>query len=222
MQPFRAFRNLGLQPDRKTMLRLTSALGSMLLAAVTVLITVSGASAAGDSATKVAIVAGGPHPYFASWPQAGKDAARDFHLGAADYKVPQSWSLSQQNDLVESLASQGYNAFLIFPGDPAGTRNVVNELADQGIPVIALAGCLQDPSKAAFCFATDTEHSAYLGTQQLIHAMGGKGRIAHFTGFLTDPGTALRIAGVKQAVAETHGAVQLVQTIADIDAPEFA
>ncbi|WP_246731514.1 substrate-binding domain-containing protein [Methylocapsa sp. S129] len=170
----------------------------------------------------MAIVAGGPHPYFASWPQAGKDAARDFHLGAADYKVPQSWSLSQQNDLIESLASQGYNAFLVFPGDPAGSRNVVGELVDQGMPVIALAGCLQDPSKAAFCFATDTEHSAYLGAKELIKAMGGKGRIAHFTGFLTDPGTALRINGVKQAVAETNGSVELVQTIADIDAPEPA
>ncbi len=48
---------------------------------------------------------------------------RDFHLGAADYKVPPKWELSQQNQLIESLAAQGYNGFLIFPGDPVGTRS---------------------------------------------------------------------------------------------------
>ena len=182
----------------------------------------SGSVQADPSSTKVALVPGGPHPYFAAWEQAGKDAVRDFHLGAADYKVPPSWTLSQQNDLISSLAAQGYNAFLIFPGDAVGTRPIVAELADSNIPAIALAGCLQDPSKALFCMGTDTGHSAYLGTKALIKAMGGKGRIAHFTGFLVDPNTKLRMDNVKKAVDETHGAVTLVQTIADIDAPEPA
>lgn len=180
------------------------------------------ASAADPSSTRVALVPGGPHPYFAAWEQAGKDAVRDFHLGAADYKVPPSWNLSQQNDLISSLAAQGYNAFLIFPGDAVGTRPIVAELADNNIPSIALAGCLQDPSKVLFCMGTDTGHSAYLGTKALIKAMGGHGRIAHFTGFLVDPNTKLRMDNVKKAVDETNGAVTLVQTIADIDAPEPA
>jgi ribose transport system substrate-binding protein len=183
---------------------------------------VAGAAFADPQSTKVALVPGGPHPYFAAWEQAGKDAMRDFHLGAADYKVPPSWTLSQQNDLISSLAAQGYNAFLIFPGDATGTRPIVAELADSGIPSIALAGCLQDPSKALFCMGTDTGHSAYLGTKALIKAMGGKGRIAHFTGFLVDPNTKLRMDNVAKAVAETNGAVTLVETIADIDAPEPA
>jgi ribose transport system substrate-binding protein len=177
---------------------------------------------ADPSSTRVALVPGGPHPYFAAWEQAGADAARDFHLGAADYKVPPSWTLSQQNDLISSLAAQGYNAFLIFPGDAVGTRPIVAELADNGIPAIALAGCLLDPSKALFCMGTDTGHSAYLGTKALIKTIGGHGRIAHFTGFLVDPNTKWRMDAVAQAVAETNGAVTLVETIADIDAPEPA
>ena len=177
---------------------------------------------ADPGATKVALVPGGPHPYFAAWAQAGADAKRDFHLGTADYKVPPSWTLSQQNDLVSSLASQGYNAFLLFPGDPVGSRPTVAELADNDIPSVALAGCLQDPSKALFCLSTDTGNSAYIGTKALIKAMGGKGRIAHFTGFLVDPNTKVRMDNVARAVAETNGAVTLLQTIADIDAPEPA
>jgi len=57
MQSFRAFKNPALQPHRKTMMRLTSALATMFLAAAPIL--VSGASAADVSTTKVAIVAGG-------------------------------------------------------------------------------------------------------------------------------------------------------------------
>ncbi len=194
----------------------------ILLASSIVASLVATVANADTASTKVALVPGGPHPYFAAWAQAGADAVRDFHLAAADYKVPPSWTLSQQNDLISSLASQGYNGFLIFPGDAVGTRPTVAELADNGIPSIALAGCLLDPSQALFCMGTDTGHSAYLGTQALIKAMGGHGRIAHFTGFLVDPNTKLRMDEVARAVAETNGKVTLVQTIADIDAPEPA
>jgi ribose transport system substrate-binding protein len=190
----------------------------LTLAAAAALMSV-GAAYASD--TQVALVPGGPHPYFAAWEQAGKDAAKDFGLAAADYKVPQKWELSQQNELLESLLTQGYNAFLIFPGDPVGSVSTATELTSAGAPVIALAGCLKDPSPAAFCLGTDTGNSAYIGTQQLIKALGdGKKRIAHFTGFLVDPNTQLRIDAVEKAAKE--GGAEVVQVIADIDAPEPA
>lgn len=180
----------------------------------------AGAAEAQD--TRVALVPGGPHPYFAAWEQAGADAVRDFGLGAADYRVPQAWELGQQNQLLESLLSQGYNGFLIFPGDPVGTVSVVDELVGEGASVISLAGCLQQPSADAFCLGTDTGNSAYLGAKELIERMGESGRIAHFTGFLVDPNTQLRIDAVQRAADETNGAVEVVQVIADIDAPEPA
>src|ERR1700744_4744028 len=123
--------------------------------------------------TKVALVPGGPHPYFAAWEKAGQDAMKEFNLGAADYRVPQKWVLSVQNSLLESLLSQGYNAFLVFPGDPVGSNSTVQELTENGAPVIATAGCLKEPTTASFCFGTDTGNSAYLGTKELIKAMGG-------------------------------------------------
>jgi ribose transport system substrate-binding protein len=189
---------------------------SMAVAALAVAL--GSAQAAED--TRIALVPGGPHPYFSAWEQAGADAARDFKLGAADYKVPAKWELSQQNQLLESLLTQGYNAFLVFPGDPVGSVSTVAELADTGAPVIAAAGCFKDPSEAAFCLGTDTGNSAYLGTQELIKAMAGKKRIAHFTGFLVDPNTQLRIDAVQKAADEAG--VEVVQVIADIDAPEPA
>ena len=187
-----------------------------------VLLSVAGTSVQAADDTMVALVPGGPHPYFAAWEQAGKDAAAEFKLAGADYRVPPKWELSQQNQLLESLVTQGYNGFLVFPGDPVGGNGVVSELVEQGAPVIATAGCLKEPSDAVFCLGTDTGNSAYLGTQELIKRMGGKGKIAHFTGFLVDPNTQLRIDAVNKAAAETNGAVEVVQVIADIDAPEPA
>lgn len=193
-------------------------LRGLLAASIAALIPAAGFA----DAAKVALVPGGPHPYFAAWEQAGADAAKEFGVGNADYRVPQQWELSQQNELLESLLTQGYNSFLIFPGDPVGTNSVVEELTGEGATVISLAGCLKAPSADSFCLGTDTGHSAYLGTKELIRVMGGKGKIAHFTGFLVDPNTQLRIDAVQKAVDETNGAVTLVQVIADIDAPEPA
>lgn len=179
----------------------------------------SSAAFAAES-TRVALVPGGPHPYFSAWEQAGKDAVRDFDLGAADYKVPSKWELGLQNQMLESLVTQGYNGFLVFPGDPVGTVAIANELSDFGAPVIPLAGCLKDPSEAKFCMGTDTGNSAYLGTKELFTQLPKGGRIAHFTGFLVDPNTQLRIDAVERAAREAGGSV--VQVIADIDSPEPA
>ncbi|MEP3277193.1 MAG: sugar ABC transporter substrate-binding protein [Stappiaceae bacterium] len=177
-------------------------------------------AAMADSSTRVALVPGGPHPYFAAWELAGADAAKDFGLGAADYKVPQKWELSLQNQMLESLVTQGYNAFLVFPGDPVGTVAIADELAATGAPVMALAGCLKDPSQAVFCMGTDTGNSAYLGTKELLEVLPKGAKIAHFTGFLVDPNTQLRIDAVEKAASE--GGAEVIQVIADIDAPEPA
>ncbi len=102
--------------------------------AAAALIAAGGAAAQAADATKVALVPGGPHPYFAAWEKAGQDAKKDFKLGAADYRVPQKWELGLQNSLLESLLSQGYNAFLVFPGDPVGSNSTVQELTENGAP----------------------------------------------------------------------------------------
>ncbi len=173
------------------------------------------------SDTRVALVPGGPHPYFAAWADAAKAAAAEFGI-AAEYRVPSAWELSKQNEMIESLVAQGFNAMLVFPGDAVGTNSTLQELADFGVPSAALAGCTVDPTAASFCLGTDVARSAYLGTKELIEAMGGSGKIAHFTGFLVDPNTQLRIEAVEQAVAEAGGSVEIIQVIADIDAPEPA
>ncbi len=184
--------------------------------------TLMGLAAAHASDNKIALIPGGPHPYFAPWEQAAADAKKDFGIAEVDFKVPAEWKLNLQTELIESLVSQGYNAFGIFPGDAVGINTTVEELASNNIPSAALAGCSQDPTKVAFCLGTDVYNSAYLGTKALIESMGGKGKIVHLAGLLVDPNTKLRMEAVEKAVGETGGAVSLVQHITDTDAQEAA
>ncbi len=174
--------------------------------------------AAGDK-TKLAVVPGGPHPYFAPMPGATQAAKQAFNLTAATYRVPPTFTLNDENQVIESLAAQGYNAFAIFPDDAVGTNSTIAELAGRGIPTAEIGACTKQPTQAKFCLATDVYTAAYQGAKDVIRAIGGHGKIVHLTGLLIDPNTTLRRQGVAKAVAETHGAVKLVQTVGDIDAP---
>ena len=171
---------------------------------------------------KVAVVAGGPHPYFAPMEFGAADAKAAFGLGAADFKVPQDWNLNTSNQLLNSLVAQGYNSFASWPADANASNATFDELVGQSYPVISTAACINQPTSASFCLATDVGHSAYLATKALIEQLGGKGKIMHGTGYLKDLNTQKRMAAVEKAVAETNGAVELVQHIADIDDQEAA
>jgi len=172
------------------------------------------------SDNKIALVPGGPHPYFAPWEQAAADAQKDFGIAAVEYKVPAEWKLELQTELFESLAAQGYAGIGYFPGDAVGVNSTIAELKASDIPAVALGGCALDPTDTAFCMATDVYASAYLGTKALIEAMGGKGAVVHLAGLLVDPNTTLRVQAVEKAVAETNGAVTLLQTLGDTDNQE--
>jgi ribose transport system substrate-binding protein len=174
------------------------------------------------SDVRVAIVPGGPHPYFLPMEPGLADSVEANGLGESAFRAPPEWNLEDQNQLLNSMAAQGFNAFGIFPGDANATNAIMSELSAAGFPVMAIAGCVTEPTDAAFCFGTDVANSAYLGTKALIEAMGGEGAIMHGTGKLVDPNTTLRIDAVEQAVAETDGAVTIVEHIADIDDQESA
>ncbi len=176
----------------------------------------------GDGPTKVAVVPGGPHPYFAPMEGALADAEAAFGLEGGAFRAPETWDLNAQNELIETMMAQGFNAFAIFPGDPNGTNGTIEELMAQDIPTVLVGGCTTEPTQAQFCIATDVANSAYLGTQALIESMGGEGTIVHFAGFLVDPNTQLRMAAVERAVEETGGKVTLLQHLADIDSQEEA
>jgi len=194
------------------------ALARALAIATVLLVAACGGTTSGGGKTtaSVAIVPGGPHPYFEPMRQAIVDAKTDFNLSKGTFEVPSDWKQDLQNQLLTSLAAQGYDGFGIFPTDGNAANGIVSQLAGKSYPVIAVGGCIAEPTKTTFCLATDVGASAYTGAKAAIAAMGGKGVLLHGTGLLTDPNTVLRVDAVKKAVAETNGSVTLI-TLTDID-----
>lgn len=213
---------------RRTQLkRAGAALGAAVL-----LFAIAGCTAAADkqpagdgggdkgklSDVKVALVPGGAHPYFQGWIDAGQKAKADFGLGDVTFNETAEWDQTKQNDVINSLVANGYNAFGIFGVSPTDINSTFKKLKDAGLAVGSIASCpAGDENLADFCLSTDTEAAAYQAAKAAIEAIGGAGNIVHMTGNNVDSNTQRRIAGVKKAVDETGGKVKLLQTITDVD-----
>lgn len=170
------------------------------------------------SALKVALVPGGPHPYFQPWKEAGQDAKAKFKLGGMTFNETGEWDQAKQNNILDSLAAQGYNAFGVFGVAPTDINTTFLDLKDKGFAVASLASCpAGDSNDADFCLSTDTKLAAIKATEAAVEAMGGKGVLVHLTGNNVDANTQRRKQGVQEVVDKTGGKVTLLQTITDID-----
>lgn len=179
----------------------------------------TGSDSAEDlSSVRVALVPGGAHPYFQPWITAGADAQEEFGLGEVTFNETAEWDQTKQNDVINSLVANGYNAFGVFGVSPTDINSTFEKLKDAGIAVGSIASCpAGDENLADFCLSTDTEEAAYQATVAAIEAIGGEGTIVHMTGNNVDSNTQRRIAGVERAIEETDGKVTLLQTITDVD-----
>jgi ribose transport system substrate-binding protein len=169
-------------------------------------------------AVKVALIPGGAHPYFQPWKTAGTSAKSEFKLGDVTFNETADWDQTKQNDVIQSLAAQGYNAFGIFGVSPDNINTTFQDLKKKGYAVGSLASCpAGDKDEADFCLSTDVQVAAYKAATTAIQAMGGSGNLVHLTGNKVDSNTQRRMAGVQKAVDESGGKVTLLQTVTDID-----
>src|SRR3954465_7792390 len=90
---------------------------------------------------KLALVPGGAHPYFQPWKTAGAKAKADFSLGDVTFNETAGWDQTKQNDVLTSLAAQGYNAFGVFGVSPDNINSTFEDLKRQGFAVGSLASC---------------------------------------------------------------------------------
>ena len=177
-----------------------------------------GEAAAGADTVKIALVSGGAHPYFQPWIEAGAQAKTDFGFADVTFNETAEWDQTKQNDVINSLVANGYNAFGIFGVSPTDINSTFANLKKNGIAVGSIASCpAGDTDEADFCLSTDVETAAYKAAVAAIEAMDGKGVLAHLTGNNADSNTQRRIAGVKKAVDETNGAVTLLPDVTEID-----
>ena len=159
------------------------------------------------------------NPYYASWPQAAKDAAADFGINV-EIGSPQDFDQVQQDAVVNSLIAKGINGMAIQPVDAVAGAETVKRVVAAGVPVIGVAACAElEGTGAIMCINNALGDSAYEATKLVCKTIGGKGNIVHLDGQLADKNTAARAAGVDKALAEMPGC-KLLQRITDIDSAE--
>lgn len=129
--------------------------------------------------------------------------------------VGQEWTQDNQNVNVEALSTQGYRAFSLYPGDPAGANALFRLLRSRGQPVVAYGAEPALPTPAAFTVATDIKGAAMTATEELIRLMGGRGRILNLLEAVTDVNTRKRDEGIREMVAK-HPGVEIEQTLSDM------
>lgn len=211
---------------------------STLLAACTAVTTAPAAPATGGEAEQAAAEAAeqpaaaasgnfkpvwyapAPHPYFEDV-RKGIEAFEQETGITVEKQIGPDWKQDSQNQRMEALAAQGFNAFTVYPADASGANGLYEELTPRGINIVNFGTSTAQPTTASFAVATDVKAAAMAATEELIAAMGGKGNIINVLEVLEDPNTALRKQGIEEVVAK-YPDVQIIQEVAGMTSVDEA
>ncbi|MFN3331696.1 MAG: sugar ABC transporter substrate-binding protein [Caldilinea sp.] len=172
------------------------------------------------SAFKPVWYAPAPHPYFEEV-RKGIEAFEAETGITVEKQIGPDWNQDSQNQRMEALAAQGFNAFSVYPADAVGTNGLYEQLTPNGIHIINFGTSTAQPTTASFAVATDVKAAAMRAAEELIAAMGGKGSVINVLEVLEDPNTALRKQGIEEVVAK-YPDVTIIQEVAGIKSVEEA
>lgn len=205
---------------------------SLVLSACAVPATAPAAPAGGEAAATEAAApesagafkpvwyAPAPHPYFEEV-RKGIEAFEAETGITVEKQIGPDWNQDSQNQRMEALAAQGFNAFSVYPADAVGTNGLYEQLTPNGIHIINFGTSTAQPTTASFAVATDVKAAAMRAAEELIAAMGGKGNVINVLEVLEDPNTALRKQGIEEVVAK-YPDVTIIQEVAGIKSVEEA
>lgn len=154
------------------------------------------------------------HPYMSEVRGGVEAFVKDSGVGAY-CTLGQEWTQDNQNVNVEALSTQGYKAFSLYPGDPAGANGLFRLLKRRGQHVVAFGAEPALPTPVAFTVATDIKAAAMTATEELIRLTGGRGKILNLLEAVTDVNTRKRDEGIREVVAR-HPGVEIIQTLSDM------
>lgn len=159
-----------------------------------------------------------PHPYFES--VKGGIESWEEDTGIEVKKVlGQEWTQDNENENVEALAAQGYEAFFIYPTDPTAANGLYEELVDRGIYVVNFGAKTTEPTPASFYVGTDIRQAALDGAEKLCELLNYKGNILNVLEVIADSNTILRKDAIEE-VAAKYPDIHIIREIADMQTVE--
>lgn len=157
----------------------------------------------------------------ATWCAQGKQAAEAW---GALMNVDVTWfdgelSSTKQRASIDNMASQKWD-FVAIQSFGIGTlMDPVNKMIDSGTPVIAMDTLIAPPGTINIhtFIAPDNEMMGSVVTQQLMNAIGGKGKVVMTQGALGHSGAQGRAKGFKNVLASYPDVVVIDEQPADWD-----
>ena len=168
---------------------------------------------------RVALVPGGPHPYFADWEQAVPRTPRsDFGSAPPTIGCRPNGSSGCRTAL-ESLLARATTPSWSSPATRSAPTAPMQDLTDAGIPSIATAGCTKEPTHGAVLLRhryRQLRLSRHQGPDQGDGRQGPHRRTSPASSSI--PNTQLRMKRSRRRSRKPTARSKLVQMIADIDA----
>ena len=159
-----------------------------------------------------------PHPYFESV-KGGIESWEEDNGIEVKKVLGQEWTQENENENVEALAAQGYEAFFIYPTDPTAANGLYEELVDRGIYVVNFGAKTTEPTPASFYVGTDIRQAAFDGAEKLCELLNYKGNILNVLEVIADSNTILRKDAIEE-VAAKYPDIHIIREIADMQTVE--
>ncbi|ANF56331.1 substrate-binding domain-containing protein [Halotalea alkalilenta] len=160
------------------------------------------------------------HPWFDKVNQGAQQAAAAIEAQSGSkveiqYSAPQSASVAEQNEIIERAISTRPDGIIVDLLDPSGNRSVLEEAAEQGIPV-TLFDSINPEGMSLTTVGSDFCEQANMAANRLVELLGGEGKVAIMMGVPTAPNHAER-ARCARATFDAHEGIEVVATGVDND-----
>lgn len=117
-----------------------------------------------------------------------------------DYRAPGSAEITEQNAVLEQAAATQPDGIMIDPIDYEGSKAVIEEIQNMGIPVILFDARV--PGSGLAAVGNDFAEQAELEARDLAARLGEKGKVALMHGVTTAPNHSERYETFKAVLAE--------------------
>ncbi len=180
------------------------------------------AAASSKHVYKFAVIGALVHPFYGPMPGALAAAAKAYGISPVPvFTTPETVDQVAQNAIVNGYVAQGYTGIAMQVDDPVAGNVTIARVVARGIPVVAIGGCPNLPSKASFCLATANSVLGFNAGVDMAKALGGKGNVALLLGEVADVNTEIYENAVKQALKSYPG-IHLTHIVTGLDVAQDA
>ncbi len=172
--------------------------GAMLAVASLAGCSSASGGASADGATRVTLVPGTKGSPFYEAMACGAKAASKEHEVTLDVAAPDTWGAATQLPVLDTVAAQNPNALLVVPTDVEALTPRLQEIKDNGTPIVLLDQTVTDTSVAVSRIGSNDEEGGREAAKAMAEAIGGKGKVMAIS---SPPGTDaqyVRVNGFKE------------------------